>query len=136
AVVRRRGRKHPPPTPDALVNSRLAERVGPYSASDAGSAQQACPGCGFCRDELRTGDAAVALSSLPHWWRQLFGLNGDRELLRRRVGSESWSALEHGAHVRDMLHAKANSLERIQDGERPQITRVVLDAQLPGDKQR
>ena len=112
-------------TPDTAVQVAMAP-----------PSEEPCSGCGFCREDVGTGDAAVALSLLPHWWRQLFGLNGDRDLLRRRVGSESWSALEHGAHVRDMLHAKASRLERIQDGDRPQIDDVVIDAPRAGDNDR
>src|SRR5207248_2046589 len=71
--------------------------------------------------------------SLPKWWRQLFNLNGESELLRRRVAAGDWTALEHGAHVRDMLHAKASRLQRIRDGDHPVIDEVVVDAPRAGD---
>ena len=51
-------------------------------ASDARLADRACPGCGFCPDEIGTDDAAVALGSLPQRWWQLFDLAKDPYGLR------------------------------------------------------
>jgi hypothetical protein len=115
------------------VTGQLAARPALQMDAVATRVEQVCSGCGFCSEELRARDGAVALSSLPRWWRHLFSLDRDRDLLGKRVGDQYWSALEHGAHVRDMLRAKANRVERIHHGDGFVVDDVVVDAPRAGD---
>ena len=115
------------------MKNDVARRRGALGASILGPAEESCGGCGFDTNDVRTADVAVALTSLPHWWGQLLDLHGHGALCSQRANTGSWTALEHCAHVRDMLHVTTNRLGRIRDGDHPAMDNVCIDAPRASD---
>jgi hypothetical protein len=113
----------------------LSERAPSCDAIDA-PRPATCALCGFRSTDLGTNDLSVALTSLPHWWRQLFHLDHDAVFLRRRLSFEGWSAIEHGAHVGRAIQAKRNLVEcvRLRDGAA--VDEVLINAPQVGDNGR
>src|SRR5215211_3596732 len=63
--------------------------------------REACPVCGFEWDAVSAGELAPRLAATAQAFVEVLG--GDRALVSARPEPERWSALEYGAHVRDVL---------------------------------
>ena len=78
-----------------------------------------CPVCGFRADDARPDVAVALLRRIPEQYRELFGSQGAPgeidELLRARSTTTSWSAIEYGAHVAELLHATSKRLVLVFD---------------------
>ena len=74
-------------------------------------------GCGFDPDNLSPLDAMAGLRSLPRRWRSVLAFDLEAAepegVLAQRPSPNSWSALEHAGHVRDVLHALCIRLQRV-----------------------
>ena len=62
--------------------------------------------CGLDLDTINPPDAVAALRSFPRRYRGVLTFEDDEDvdaLARRRPDPDTWSVLEYGAHVRDVL---------------------------------
>jgi hypothetical protein len=65
-------------------------------------AEERCPDCGLCASQVARADLAAAVQEEGRdWGALLHGAAADELRAHRQPGS--WSALEYGAHVRDVL---------------------------------
>ncbi len=60
-----------------------------------------CPQCGVDASAVAVDDLPAAVSVEAQAWELL--LHGDDDALRTRPDAETWSPLEYGCHVRDVL---------------------------------
>lgn len=91
-----------------------------------------CEGCGFVYDEATAPaaagavrDAAAALAAL------LVGADG--AALRRRPGPATWSALEYGCHVRDVLLVQRERVLLARREEAPEPAPMGRDERVGHD---
>lgn len=73
---------------------------------------------------MKPPDASAALRSYPRRYRRLLARLDDDEgarVVRERPGTGRWSALEHGAHVADVMGAVAKAVEQVQLRDEPSV---------------
>ncbi len=92
--------------------------------------EQRCEECGFDYSSVTPGDAPNAVRGFVRRYRApltrfLPGEDGD-EVVRARPDHGTWSALEYGAHVRDVFAAYDDRIRRTLAEDRP-----VFDAPDP-----
>ncbi len=98
--------------PRAVDPGAVSAKVGP------------CPVCGLDPRTVKPPDAAAALRSYPRRYRRLLVRLDDDEgarVVTQRPGPGRWSALEHSAHVADVMGAVAEAVERIQLHDDPSV---------------
>lgn len=80
-----------------------------------------CDQCGMDFADHRTGDtlADVTRDSAQRWRRAAATLT-DADL-RERPDPDTWSVIEYGGHIRDVLGWMIQTLERMRDEDRPDI---------------
>jgi len=79
-----------------------------------------CAGCGLAPGELHERALGAEVRDLAH----AFGedlLAADDEAVRRRPAPETWSPLEYGVHVRDMLAVFAERIVRMMAEHDPEL---------------
>jgi hypothetical protein len=85
-----------------------------------------CPECGYGYDGLRRGDIAPALTALAGEQRELLaGQPAGR--LREHPGPGTWSALEYGCHVRDVLRFQRARVLLAQSQQVPRFVSMRRD---------
>lgn len=97
-----------------------------------------CEECGYAIDEVGESDTTILVSllrSLLDEWTELFATPSAVALSVVRTAESAWSALERAAQVRDVLHAKANRLERLRDTDDPPLEEILLDTPRAGDNE-
>jgi hypothetical protein len=74
-------------------------------------------------DSMPSPDAVVALRSLERRWRRVLGPEEDDpdDLVRRRPGPGSWSALEHAAAAGAALQLSARHLRTARSAAHPRL---------------
>lgn len=70
-----------------------------------------CPQCGLDPSSATPEDLPVALRAEAGRWEELLTAAADTAV-RRRPGDGSWSALEYGCHVRDVLSVMTERIAR------------------------
>jgi S-DNA-T family DNA segregation ATPase FtsK/SpoIIIE len=86
----------------------------------------ACAECGYEFESLDHGEILAALSSLAESHRQLLTSVGP-DLLRAHPRAGSWSALEYGCHVRDVLRFQRDRVLLAQAEETPEFASMRRD---------
>jgi hypothetical protein len=91
-----------------------------------------CEECGFDSSSIDKENAAASIRRLgqryrPPLTRLLPGEDADG-ILRRRPDPQTWSALEYGAHVRDLIATWSYTLHRALKDDHPHIP--ALDADI------
>ena len=84
-----------------------------------------CKVCGLDPRTVRPPDAGAALRSYPRRYRRLLVRLDDEEgagVVTRRPGPGQWSAVEHAAHVVDVIDAVGEAVERVRVHDQPSIT--------------
>lgn len=85
-----------------------------------------CAGCGLVYDTISPQDAVVAVRSFPRRYRALLNTPGAADgtdaVHRRRPEALAWSAIEHTAHVADVLDHLGPAIRRITVEDNPSIT--------------
>lgn len=70
-----------------------------------------CPQCGFDLEGFALGRVPAALRDLAGELADTLARAADADVLRRRPSPETWSALEHACHVRDLLRVQRDRLQ-------------------------
>jgi len=86
----------------------------------------ACTECGYEFESLDHGKILAALGSLAESHRQLL-TSTEPELLRAHPRPVSWSALEYGCHVRDVLRFQRDRVMLAQAEDTPEFTSMRRD---------
>lgn len=79
-----------------------------------------CGGCGLVATELPNLALGAQVREEAHALGELLR-GADDEALRRRPSPDVWSALEHGVHVRGVLHVFADRIVRTLRQEEPEL---------------
>jgi len=83
-----------------------------------------CPVCGLDEAAIALPDAVVILRSYPRRWRAVIDAyrshDGDA-ILTARPEPETWSALEYGAHTRDVFRLLDAALEQVLVKDTPRF---------------
>ncbi len=83
-----------------------------------------CPVCGLDPRTVKPPDASAALRSYPRRYRRLLARVDDDEgarVVTERPAPGRWSALEHGAHVADVLGTVEEAVGRIHVHDEPSV---------------
>jgi hypothetical protein len=83
-----------------------------------------CPTCGIDPRTVNPPDAVVALRSYPRRYRALLVRPDDEEgadIVTRRPAPDRWSALEHAAHVTDVLGLVHDAVGTIRLHDVPEV---------------
>lgn len=80
----------------------------------------ACPDCGFDAGTVPRREIAAATRANAGQWRALL-LRSDAGALRTRPTPTTWSALEYGAHVRDVLAIMGARVEHVVREHEPEL---------------
>lgn len=83
-----------------------------------------CPSCGFHPATVSPSDATVATRSYPRRYRALLVRPDDEEgaaVVTRRPAPDQWSALEHAAHVADVVALVATAVRALQRRQQPEV---------------
>jgi len=86
----------------------------------------ACTECGYEFESLDHGAIIEALPLLAESHVQLLA-SADPDLLRAHPREGSWSALEYGCHVRDVLHFQRDRVLLAQAQDTPEFTSMRRD---------
>lgn len=86
----------------------------------------ACPECGYEFESLDHGEILAALLALAESHRQLL-TSAEPDLLRAHPRPASWSALEYGCHVRDVLRFQRDRVMLAQAETTPEFTSMRRD---------
>jgi hypothetical protein len=90
-----------------------------------------CPQCGLDYDFISPRDAALAVRTFPRRYRNVlthFGPGEDvDDVIRRRPEPGMWSALEHTAHVAEVLDLMAPNIRQIASEANPRLPSVDPD---------
>ncbi|HEY7324798.1 MAG TPA: DinB family protein [Streptosporangiaceae bacterium] len=86
----------------------------------------ACAECGYEFESLDHGEILAALLSLAGSHRQLL-TSVPPDLLRAHPRAGSWSALEYGCHVRDVLRFQRDRVMLAQAADTPEFTSMRRD---------
>jgi hypothetical protein len=86
----------------------------------------ACAECGYEFESLDHGEILAAVSSLAASHRQLL-TSAAADLLRAHPRAGSWSALEYGCHVRDVLRFQRDRVLLAQAEETPEFASMRRD---------
>lgn len=95
--------------------------------------EQRCEACGLDYSSITPADAVVALRSFPRRFGQAFARVDEEDdvlvddLVRRRPPSGGWSAIEHAAHVRDVLSLYERRVKEALADDRPAFASVDPD---------
>jgi hypothetical protein len=81
-------------------------------------AQQRCDGCGLAASAVDKGELGAQLALEAAQWTRLLSAT-DVGVLRRRPSPEVWSALEYGAHVRDVVAVFTERIGRVLTETQP-----------------
>ncbi len=87
-----------------------------------------CPVCGLDPSSVKPPDASAALRSYPRRYRRLLVRLDDEEGARivvQRPGPGQWSAVEHVAHVADVLDAVGEAVQSVQLHGDPSVSVTV-----------
>jgi predicted carbohydrate-binding protein with CBM5 and CBM33 domain len=95
----------------------MAGKLGPVTA---------CPECGYDFESLDRPQILTALTALAAEQQQLLE-SADARLLRAHPRQGSWSALEYGCHVRDVLGFQRDRVAAAQAAEVPCFTSMRRD---------
>ncbi len=97
--------------------ARLHSDLGPGTRAAVGSAAvEDCAACGFRVSDTRPSAAVALLQRIPAQYRQVFAdPDAPDELLHARRPAAGWSAIEHGAHVAELLHSTSKRLVLVFD---------------------
>jgi len=85
-----------------------------------------CAECGYDFESLGHGEILAALLSLAESHRQLL-TSVEPDLLRAHPRAGSWSALEYGCHVRDVLRFQRDRVMLAQVMDTPEFTSMRRD---------
>lgn len=83
-------------------------------------ASGACPDCGFDAAAVPRRELGPAARASADEWRALL-TSRPSDALRRRPSPATWSPLEYGAHVRDVLAVMAERVGRIVLEDEPEL---------------
>ena len=114
------------PTPEAPVEQRGELRTdgGPGTGEDAWyslvAESQTCAGCGLANGELAARAIGAQVRDEVHPFGELLA-GADDDSVRRRPTPTTWSALEYGVHVRDVLSVFAERIIRTLAEHDPQL---------------
>jgi len=86
----------------------------------------ACTECGYEFESLTRGEILAALVALAGDHRQLL-TSADPDRLRAHPRAGSWSALEYGCHVRDVLRFQRDRVMLAQAADTPEFTSMRRD---------
>ena len=86
--------------------------------------EQACPECGFRAGDVGRGDLPGLIGGWASRWRTVLA----REDVAQRPGPAVWSALEYGAHVRDVLRVFDERVGLMLDQDAPTFANWDQDA--------
>jgi len=86
----------------------------------------ACAECGYEFESLDHGDILAALTSLAEGHRQLL-TSVEPGLVRAHPRAGSWSALEYGCHVRDVLRFQRDRVRLAQTSDTPEFRSMRRD---------
>jgi S-DNA-T family DNA segregation ATPase FtsK/SpoIIIE len=86
----------------------------------------ACAECGYEFESLDHGEILSALISLADSHRQLL-TSVEPDLLRAHPRAASWSALEYGCHVRDVLRFQRDRVMLAQAADTPEFVSMRRD---------
>ena len=89
-----------------------------------------CAECGLDYEAMPPAEAIAAIRGFTRRYRAPFTrlLRGeDESVLRTRPAPETWSALEYGAHVRDVFARYADWVGRILAEDRPVLEGPLID---------
>lgn len=90
------------------------------------AAMTGCPECGYEFESLDRPHILHALTALAGELRQLLD-SVDARLLRAHPRQDSWSALEYGCHVRDVLRFQRDRVAAAQAEDGPAFTSMRRD---------
>lgn len=103
---------------------------GPQTDGSAGTGQeswhgivadgQRCAGCGLVNGELAARAIGAQVRDEVHAFGELLA-QADDDAVRRRPAPDTWSALEYGVHVRDLLTVFAERIIRTLAEHDPQL---------------
>jgi uncharacterized glyoxalase superfamily protein PhnB len=104
--------------PDLLAEARAP---GDDEPADGGrDAGPPCPGCGWRLGSLPARALGAEARDVAHEFGELLRAADDDEV-RARPGPTTWSALEYGVHVRDVLTTYADRIVRTLTQDRPEL---------------
>lgn len=83
-------------------------------------AEERCAQCGLEAATVPRESLAVALATAARGWAELLTTTADVDL-HRRLGGGGWTALEYGAHVRDVFRVFDERLHRILTEDEPEL---------------
>jgi hypothetical protein len=82
--------------------------------------EKPCPFCGLAPAEVAPEDLPAALRAEAARWEDLLG-HADEEQVRAKPEDGSWSALEYGCHVRDVLAKMTERVARTLVEDEPEL---------------
>jgi hypothetical protein len=91
-----------------------------------------CPECGFVAADVDPLQVPALVRSLTPRWREALG----RPDARQRPAADRWSALEYGAHVRDVNRVFLGRLRAMVDVDDPLFENWDQDAAAVADRYR
>jgi hypothetical protein len=83
-------------------------------------AQERCQDCGMRAGEVARGALGRAILDEAARWAELLA-DGSSTALRRRAVPQTWSALEYGAHVRDVIALFSRRIALVLSEDRPEF---------------
>ena len=79
----------------------MTDRIVPDDKDWTWVLERPCPDCGFDARTFDVDDVGTLIRANTAAWVEV--LTGDEEAVRSRPAPDRWSALEYGAHVRDVF---------------------------------